>query len=189
MAIQCYEDENQHGERPQGGTSVTQQRQRDADHGHEADGHPDVDEKVHEYAGGDTVAVDAGKRLPAFLGIRDDPQDQENIEGYHNKAANEAPLLTYRAEDEVCALLRHKTERGLRAAEESFPGQTARSDRDHALVDIVAHTGGILFHAKENLYPFSLMVLEYVIENKFGGEDQGNPGDQTESGHRQESPA
>lgn len=108
MPIQCYEYEDQHRECPQRGASVTQQRQRDADHGHEAYGHPDVDEKVHEYAGGDTVAVDAGKRLPAFLGIRDDPQDQENIEGYHNKAANEAPLLTYRAEDEIGALLRHE---------------------------------------------------------------------------------
>ena len=80
LPVKGYEDENQYSECPEGRAAVTKQRQRDADNGHESDRHADVDEKVHEYARGDTVAVDPGKSLPALLCVDDYPPDQEDVQ-------------------------------------------------------------------------------------------------------------
>lgn len=63
------EDEQKDGERPQGRASVADERKRDADDRHEAHGHADVDEQVHEDAACDTVAVDAGEGLAALLRV------------------------------------------------------------------------------------------------------------------------
>lgn len=63
------EDEQKDGERPQGRASVADKRKRDADDRHEAHGHADVDEQVHEDAACDTVAIDAGEGLAALLRV------------------------------------------------------------------------------------------------------------------------
>ena len=80
VAIQCNEYEEHRREAPHRGATVAQEGEGDTDDGHEADGHADIDEKVHEDAAGDAVSVDAGEGLAAPFGVMDDPPHQEDIE-------------------------------------------------------------------------------------------------------------
>ena len=105
LAVEGDEDEDHHGEGPEGAAAVGEEGEGDADDGHEADGHADVDEEVHEEAAGEAVAVDAGEGLAAVFGILDDAGDHEHIQGDDDEAAEEAPFFADGAEDEVGALL------------------------------------------------------------------------------------
>ena len=183
MPIQCYEYEDQHGECPQRGASIAEQRQWDADHRHNADGHPDVDEQVHEYARGHTVAVYSGERLPAFLRVHDDSGNQEHVQRDHDKTAEESPFLPYGTEDEIGALLRHESEGGLGPAQKAFAVESAGTDGDHALVDIVADTCRILFHPQQHLDSLALMILKDVVEYELGREHERHSCDQPQGGH------
>ena len=178
LPVQGYEYEYQYREGPQGGASVAQERQRDPDHRHKSDRHPDIDEQVHEYARRDTIPIYPGKGFPALLGVNHDPPNHEHIKEYYHKASEEAPFLSNSTEDEVGALFRDETESGLCAVKESLAGEATGPDRDHALVDIIADSGRILLHAEKDLYSFTLMILEYVVEYEFGREYQGYTGDQ-----------
>lgn len=61
------EDEQQYRESPQRGSSVADERQRDADDWHDAESHSDIDEKMHEDTAGDAVAIYSGECFPAFF--------------------------------------------------------------------------------------------------------------------------
>jgi hypothetical protein len=80
VAVEGDEDEEHYGEGPHGGSSIADERKRDADYRHQADGHSDVDEQMHEYAACDAIAIDSGEALSASFGIADYSPDEEHIE-------------------------------------------------------------------------------------------------------------
>ena len=80
VAVQRDEDEEHRRETPHRGATVAQEGEWDTYDRHKADGHADIDEKVHEDAAGDAVSVDAGEGLAAPFGVIDDPPHQEDVE-------------------------------------------------------------------------------------------------------------
>ena len=61
MVIYAEEDEEQDGESPEGGTSVTEEGERDADYGSESDDHADIDEDMKEQDAKHTITIDTRK--------------------------------------------------------------------------------------------------------------------------------
>ena len=123
-------DEQQYRERPERGTSITEEWQRDSYHRHQAYCHAYVDEHVHEQTGGDAVAVYPGKTVFLLFGGIYQAYDQDEVKGKHGDCTQEAPLLADCAEDEICALLRHEVESGLCAVEITLSCQAARANGD-----------------------------------------------------------
>ena len=140
LSVKRQENEYHHRERQQRRPAVTQHRQRNPDHRHEADGHPDVDEKVHEQAGRHAVTVDSGERLPALLSVSHQPVYQEDIQQNQSQTPQETPLFADCAEDEVRALLRHEPVCRLGAVEETLAGQSTGADGNHRLPHIISHS-------------------------------------------------
>ncbi len=181
--IDAQKDEEHEREAPEGGTAIAEKRQRDADDGHKAHHHAHVNEDVEEEDAGDAVAVDA----PEFGGLplcqMDDPQDEGQEEKEHGSGPDEAFFFANGAEDEVGVLLGDVFEFGLRAVHEAFPLETAGTDGDFALVDIVACTTDIFFHAKQHFDAHLLMGLKDVVEGVVGciekrGRTNGEDGDE-----------
>ena len=82
--IQPEEDEQQYGKGPEGRASVAEKGQRDPDHRHQPDGHPDVDGKVKKQDGNHAVAVDTAEVRSLPFGQLDQPyQQQEKKEDDH----------------------------------------------------------------------------------------------------------
>ena len=65
--IQFDENKEHGGKAEQRGSTVADERQRDADDGHQADGHADVDDKVEEDDRGDAVAVVFDEGIALFF--------------------------------------------------------------------------------------------------------------------------
>ena len=61
MVVYAEEDEKQDGESPEGGASVTEEGERDADYGSESDNHADIDEDMKEQDAKHTITVDTRK--------------------------------------------------------------------------------------------------------------------------------
>ena len=170
LPVEGDEDEQHHRECPERRAAVADERQRDADDRHKADGHADVDEQMHEEAAGQTVAVDARKRFAAAFGVAGDADDEEDVEQYHCKTAHEAPLFTDSAENKVRALLRHEAVGSLRALEIALAEEAAGADGDHALPHVVAHSGRVFLHAQQHLDTAALMVGQHVVEHYPGAQ-------------------
>ena len=131
VAVKRDEDEEHGGESPEGGTSIADKWQRDADDRHQTDGHADVDEKMHEDAAGYTVAIDPGEGFPTPFSIGYYSPYQENIEQNHNQGPQESPFFAYCAENEVGTLLRNEAVCGLSPIKIALSCQTSRTDCNH----------------------------------------------------------
>ena len=129
--VQGDEDGEHDGECPEGRAAVTHERERDADDRHDAYGHAHIDEKMHEQAACQTIAVNPGETLSTVLGIFYNLQNQKHIQRYDSKAAYEAPLLAHGAEDEIGTLFRDESVRRLSAVHIPLSGKTSRADGYH----------------------------------------------------------
>ena len=67
IIIEFDEAEEHHREGPEGGASVADEGQWDADDGQQSDGHADVDEEVEDEDTRDAVSVVADKRISLFF--------------------------------------------------------------------------------------------------------------------------
>ncbi len=74
--VDAQEDEEEEGEAPEGGTAIAEKGQGDADDGHEAQDHADVDDDMEEEDGEDAVAVDATEGGGLSFGHMDDAQQK-----------------------------------------------------------------------------------------------------------------
>lgn len=128
--IGIYSDENEQHRREskQGRSSVTDEREGDADDRHKPESHSYIYKKMHKDAACRTIAVDSGERLPALLGIVYYPPDQEYEQQDQNHGTYKAPFLADGAENEVRALLWHESEGCLGAVQESLSDQSAGAD-------------------------------------------------------------
>ena len=72
VCVDAQQDEQQDGESPQRGAAVTEEGQGDAYDGTQADYHTDVDGKVEDEVGRDTVGIDAREGGVISFGKCDD---------------------------------------------------------------------------------------------------------------------
>ena len=186
LAVEGDENEQQDGKGPEGRTAVAEEGQGDADDRHQADGHADVDEQVHEDAGGDAIAVDPREGFPAPFSIQDEAYDEKDVQEDDDQAADEPPFFADGAENEVGGLFRHEAEGSLGAVEEAFPEEPAGADGDFGLVDVVTYSGQVFLHAEEDLDAGALVVLEHVLEDEIRGKDEEDAGDEGCDGHAEE---
>ena len=142
---------------------------------------------MHEYTAGYAVAVYPGESLPASFSVIYDSPYKEYIKEYHYGRAYESPFLTDGAENEVCTLFRHETERRLCAVEISLSEQTSGTDSDHGLIHIITYTGRIFLHSEKYLDTLSLMILKHIIEKEIGRKDQSDSGNLRQYGQKCES--
>ena len=176
MPVQGKENEQQYGEGPKGGPSVTQQRQRNTYDGHQSHCHTNVYEQMHKEARCDAISVDSGERFPAGLGIQDYPSNQQDIKGDDDKASQESPFLAHRTEDEVRTLFGDKAVSCLGAVQEPFPEEPAGPYGNHRLVHVVPYAAGVFLHSEQDFDSAPLMLLKNVVESEVRGKNQGGAG-------------
>ena len=107
LGIHAKEDEQQDGESPQRRTAITEERQRNADHGCQAYHHPHIDEEMEQEDAQYRIAIHAPHGVGLSLGQGQQPQDKQQIHEKHTGRPNETLFLSNGAEDEVGVLLRH----------------------------------------------------------------------------------
>lgn len=142
-------DEKEEREGKQRRPAIAEERQGNAYHGHEADGHAYINEYVEKEDGGHSVAIDPAERLLLSLSHTDETQDEPAEEPQYDGRADEAPLLAHGAEDEVGALFRNEVVFGLRSLQVSFPEETSGAYRYFGLIDIVSPLLRVAFHAEQ----------------------------------------
>ena len=120
----------------------------------------------------DRVAVDAPEGRGLAFGQVDEPQDEGEEQPQHEGGAEEALLFADGTEDEVGVLFGHVFQFGLCAVQESFAFEASRADGDHALVDVVAGSGGVFLNAEEHADARLLVGFEHVVEHVVRGIEQ-----------------
>ena len=146
LGIHAQENEEQEGESPQGGASVAEEGQWDADDGEESDNHAYVDEYVHKEDAGHRVSVESCEGGALSFGQGNNPGEQRHVEDDEGGASEESPFLAHGAEDEVGLLFGHEVGLGDGAFAPALARQSAAADGYFRLVDVVAGTGWIIFH-------------------------------------------
>ena len=120
---------------------------------------------MYEKNSRDTIAIDTAEARHLTLCQRQDTQDEGAVEDQQQRGADEARFLAHGAEDEVCLLLGHVVQLGLRPLEEALARQPSRADSDLGLVDIVALTLEVALDAKGDLDTHLLVGLQDLIED------------------------
>ena len=125
---------------------IGDQRQRDADHRREAHHHHQVDRDVEEDRRGQARRGRAGaKRRLRAQRDADPPARSPSRRRGSAAAADQAPFLGHRREDEIGMALGQIVEMALRAVEEALAEDAARSDRDLRLGDVIAGAERVAF--------------------------------------------
>ena len=164
IAIQLQEYEQQHCEAPERRAAVTEERQRDADDGHQTDGHSDVDHNVEEENRRHAVAVNSAELRFLPFGQHKQADEQRQEEKQQHGGAHKAPFLANGAKNEVGALFGHEFEFCLRALQIALASESARPDGNHRLVDVVARALQIDLNAKQMVDAGALVRRQNVIE-------------------------
>lgn len=81
--IYPQENEEEDGEAPQGGTAVTEERQRDADDGGEPQYHTHVDEDVEQEDAHDAIPVDTPEAEGLALSQMYETENEDQKENQH----------------------------------------------------------------------------------------------------------
>ena len=123
-----------------------------------------------------TIAIDSAHRVGLSFGHDDESPDEQEIDDEHTCRTDKAFFFAHGAEDEVGVLLWHIAEFRLGAVEESFAEQTARTNGDFGLIDIVACPSGVILHAEQHLDADALVVVQ-TLEERVGEIEEGRGGD------------
>ncbi len=118
--IESKEYKEQQGEAPEGGSAVTEERQRDADNGQESEHHTNVDSKVNKEDAGNGIGIDLREGIALTFSKVDKADDKESVNGNDGESADKAPLLAYCAEDKVGILFGYETKFSLCTLEKTF---------------------------------------------------------------------
>ena len=124
------------------------------------------------------VAVYAGEGFRAFFRLDYDAAYKEYVYQYDGCGAEEAPFFTDSAEYEIRALFGNESVCSLGSVQEPLAGQPSRPYGYHRLVDIVSYTGRVFLHAEKHFNALSLVILQYIFEDEFGGEHQDDSGNE-----------
>ena len=95
---------------------------------------------MEDEVGRDTIGIDTGKGRVVALGQGDNAQDEGQEQNQYRYATHKSLLLTDGAVDKVGMLFGHIFQFGLSAVQEALARETAATDGDFALVDVVARS-------------------------------------------------
>ena len=127
---------------------------------------------MEEYDRGYAIAVHSREGRPLPFGQYDQPDDQSRKHAQDEQAANESPLFTHGAKDEIGALLRYKVQAGLCSLKEALTQETTGADCNFRLVKVIPHSQGITFKTKYGIDSRLHMSLEDFVKDKVDGEDE-----------------
>jgi hypothetical protein len=121
VCIQPQKDKQEHGKGPEGGSPVAEKGQGDANDRQQANGHSYVYYEVKQYDRNESITEYPAEGGTLPFGQVDHPQ-QEAREKQDNKgSAQEAPLFSNGAENEIGALFGNEMQLGLRALQVPLP--------------------------------------------------------------------
>ena len=120
VGILLHKNGQHNGKSEQTGAAITKKRKRNANHGNQANGHPDVDRDMHEKDAGDGIAKDSTEYQTLSFSHLYDSDKEGDIKQDHYKSSFETSLFAYGTEYEIRVLLRNKTIFGLGTFQESL---------------------------------------------------------------------
>ena len=170
-AARCVEsnrNKEQQSECQQRRSTVAHKRQRDTHNGHQSDGHTHIHHQVEEQNRRHAVAVDSSERLLLALADTHQAQDQRAVHRQHNQTAHKAPLLAYRAENEVGMVLGDEVILDLRTLQEALAEQSARADSDLRLVDVEVDTLRVVDDSEEGVDTVLLVLFQHRVKEVVG---------------------
>src|ERR1700734_4123756 len=161
-AVHGLQDAYRDHVREYGGPAVRHERQREAGHRHDPDGHADVDEGLQA-----EPQRDAGRDQQAELVVRpagdaqraeDHDAQQEDDHG----AADEADLLARDADDEAGLLVGHEARGDQRAVQPAGAEQAPGPDHDLGVNRLVPGSRRVRRRMQERGQPVQLVAAEQV---------------------------
>ena len=114
------------------------------------------------------IAIDATEAIGLTLSQMDETEYQRQEEQQHTGGAEESLLLADGAEDEVGVLLGHELQLGLGAVEESLALQSARTDGNLRLMNVVAGSLQVFVEAQEHIDARPLVRLHDILHDEVG---------------------
>ena len=156
-------------------SAIAEERQRDADHGREAHDHQHVDRDVEEDDHGEPAARQLAE---AAWGVERDcsrPAQQQGEHHDHEQSADQPPFLCHGGEDEIGMAFGQVIEMALRSLQIALAADTARSDRDLGLADMIAGAQRIAFRIEEDKHAVLLIFLEQEEEGEGHERRTGKP--------------
>ena len=118
--------EPQHGiDRHDGGTAITDQRQGQADNGHNTDAHANIDGHLEDQRGSCTKADQTAHIILTADTYKDTAGNNGKFQQHHEHAAEKAQFLADGGEHIVCMLGEETAALGTVAVEQALSGQTA----------------------------------------------------------------
>ena len=175
--VDTQENEEENGKAPERGASVTEERKGNADYRRKAQHHAHVDEDMEQEDAHHAITIDAAKDIGLPLGQVDKAKDEAQEQQQHNGAADETFLLAHGAEDEVGVLLGDVLQLGLRAVEESLSLQSAGTDGNLCLDDIISGAAGIVLQSQKDADARLLVRFQNVVHHITGGKEKGKGAD------------
>ena len=122
----------------------------------------------------DTIPVDTAEAERLALGKVYEPEDEDEENSQHQGTTHKTLLLSHCAEDKVGILLGHVFQLCLGSVQETLAMQSARTDGNLCLDDIIAGSLGVVLQSKENSDARLLVRLEHITEHiVYGIEETG----------------
>ena len=116
----------------------------------------------------DAISIDSSERIWLPLGKMQEPQDERKEEQEHYGTTDETFFLTNCAEDEICILFRHLFEICLCPVEEAFAFQSARTNGNLGLNDIISGSSRVVFQAEQHADSRLLVGLHNLVQHEIG---------------------
>lgn len=126
----------------QRGAAITDERQRNALGGHQADDHAEVDERLDGDHGGDAGGQQLPERIRRAPRHTHAPRHEQREQQHQRHGADQPQLLAGDGEDEIGVRLGQK-EQLLPPVHQAQPGQTATAHGDQRLDDLEADALGV----------------------------------------------
>ena len=164
-----------------GRTAVADERQGQADNGHGADAHADVDDHLEDQSRGSAEADQTPHIVGAANTHINTPGDNGKLQNHDSDAAEETQLLTDGGEDVVRMLGEEGAALGTVAVEQALTGQTAAGEGPevHHIVEPFVGTLGVNGVVEKNQDTVSLVLTKELPQNREGcrntADGQGKP--------------
>ena len=174
-------DKSEHGvDRNHRGAAVADQREGQADNGHNADAHAGVDHHLEHQRGRGTVAYQTAHIVLAVYAHIDAPGDDGHFHNHDRKAPHEAQLLAHGRENIVRVLGEQAAALGTVAVEQPLPRQAAAGEGTqvhHGVIALVdAH--GVDGVVNQNQKPVLLVLAEELPQDRERRHDQADGQDE-----------
>lgn len=138
--IKPQKNKKQYGKSPEGRSAIAEKRERNADDGHQAQRHSDIDDEMGKEDGCHRIAVNPGKYRSLSFGKKNQPQKKKDKKRDDSHRTHKTPFLPYGTENKVSALKGHKVKFSLGTLQKSLTQESTRTNCNFALIDVISCT-------------------------------------------------